>query len=100
MAKRNYTKRGSNGVKFDNSDVSKKEPVRETEQNSSYVPLRILLHTTYKITGKVSGNSYIFKGAGSTVLIDSRDVPEILKKTSGGECCGGAGSKSIFEIVR
>lgn len=48
------------------------------------------------IRGQVSGRLYRFRGAGSSLPVDWRDAPTLLKKIKKRRsCCGGAGLKPL-----
>lgn len=53
--------------------------------------------------GPISGERYIFPGAGSILEVDSRDVPNMLAYRIGtSACCGGGGSSDgnhVFQLV-
>jgi len=54
-----------------------------------------------RVTGYVTGNSYVFNGAGSVVYVDEKDVEKLLEKRQGGrQCCGGTGNgNAVFSLV-
>ena len=56
----------------------------------TYVRLVSRLDAKLYVTGKYSGQEYLFDGAGSVVDVDSRDVEWMLAKRQGErQCCGG-----------
>lgn len=76
------------------------EGVTAYNKQPDTVSIRNLVDANVKITGTVTGNVYIFNGAGSIRDdIDVRDKDEILNKKRGRSCCGGQSGKSLFELV-
>ncbi len=93
---------------FTNKVQDKTDPTKlevEVQKPVSYnkeidtVSIRNLLDATVKLTGTVTGQQYVFHGAGAIVEVDSRDKDEILNKKRGRACCGGQSGKSVFELV-
>jgi hypothetical protein len=82
------------------SSGEEEEVVVAESEDSSTVLIRILKNVKYKIKGSITGNWYIFNGAGSTIQVDSQDVNEIMKKNENrpSSCCGNI-SGNVFEIV-
>jgi len=73
--------------------------VKSSDKVSGDVRVIILRDGTYIVNGTFTGKRYVFEGAGSSQLIDSRDLKYFQNKTSGGDCCGtGLGDQKIFEI--
>ena len=65
-----------------------------------YVKIRSLLDAKeVHVTGTVTGNLYIFYGAGGEASVDSRDKDAILNKKRGRACCGGNSFTALFELV-
>ena len=85
MAKRSIDERNSRWVKV--------EDAPETVQ------LRLMKNVTLKIRGSVTGNEYIFRGAGSVLNVDARDVPEFLSRVRPDSCCGGTKGAPIFSLA-
>ena len=79
--------------------IEEEEPVSYNKETFSTVSIRNLLDATVKLTGTVTGQQYVFHGAGAIVEVDSRDKDEILNKKRGRACCGGQSGKSVFELV-
>lgn len=86
------------------------QPVKETLENEvvvSYnkvdeidtVSIQLTIDATVRVTGTVTGQQYVFRGAGSIVQVDPRDKDELLNKKRGRSCCGGQTGKSIFVLV-
>lgn len=80
------------------------KPVLETKPQVSYnkvdtVSIQCLIDATVKVTGTVTGQQYVFHGAGAIQDVDVRDKDELLNKKRGRSCCGGQSGKSIFAIV-
>jgi hypothetical protein len=60
------------------------------KEKESTLPVQSLIDAKIIATGYVTGNSYVFNGAGSVVDVDERDVENLLSKRQGGrQCCGG-----------
>lgn len=79
-------------------EVEVQKPVSYNKEIDT-VSIRNLLDATVKLTGTVTGQRYVFHGAGAIVEVDSRDKDEILNKKRGRACCGGQSGKSVFELV-
>jgi hypothetical protein len=63
--------------------------------------VRSLIDARIKVTGKFSGQDYLFPQAGAVQDVDARDVEWLLAKRQGErQCCGGTerGNK-VFELV-
>ena len=90
MAKRSLTEGNSERVKV-------KSESRPRRTIPTTVRLVLLQQVSLHCIGDVTGNSYFWKGAGSKVSVDTRDVPTLLKKSVGSSCCGGHQSP-YFEI--
>lgn len=60
---------------------------------SKTVALQLQINCILKTQGSVSGNIYVFSGAGSIVDVDERDVPKMLEKSLGRPCCSPSASK-------
>ena len=81
------------------------QPVERVVEVKSYksatVAVQSLIDATIKATGYVTGNSYVFNGAGSVVDVDERDVEQLLEKRQGGrQCCGGTGfGNAVFSLA-
>lgn len=60
-----------------------------------------LIDARIKVTGKYSGQEYLFEKAGSVINADERDVEWLLSKRQGErQCCGGTekGNK-VFDLA-
>lgn len=86
------------------------QPVKEVLENEvsvSYnkeaeigtVSIQLTIDATVRVTGTVTGQQYVFRGAGSIVQVDPKDKDELLNKKRGRSCCGGQSGKSIFVLV-
>ena len=65
--------------------------------------LRLMKDVRLKYVGRVTGNVYLFSGAGQELDIDERDADEMLAKRSNRGCCPGSGigvQTPYFEEVR
>ena len=62
------------------------------------VALQLQINCILKTQGSVSGNLYVFGGAGSIVDVDERDAPKMLEKSLGRPCCSPEASK-YFVLV-
>lgn len=80
-------------------DEDKVESVYIPEQEYTTVSVRLRIDANYKVTGKSSGQSYLFEGAGSTLDVDERDVEWLLELRQGRACCGGGGESPLFELA-
>ena len=97
------SKRNLHSVKKDYEDTVEK-PVEKVEAKvfaSSTKKIQLLVDAKLKATGYVTGNSYVFNGAGSVVDVDERDVEQLLEKRQGGrQCCGGTGvGNAVFSLA-
>jgi hypothetical protein len=77
-----------------------KKPSKSSTKKSTSVAVRLLKNTKYRITG-ISGNKYVFNGAGSVLSVNSKDVNLLMKKNEKipRSCCGGTSSSKIFELA-
>ena len=75
----------------DEEDSSGEEKAVVKQVKSSTVAIKSLVDAKINVTVSVTGNSYVFNGAGSQVDVDEADVNELLQKRRGGRsCCGGS----------
>lgn len=83
------------------SKYSKLEEITVPLEQDEEVGLTLLLDVVLTIQGSVSGKTYKFSGAGSSVNVDIRDVDEFLRKRQGGrQCCGsGEVGNQVFELT-
>lgn len=65
-------------------------------KSSKIVSLR---EATVNITGKYSGQEYLFPKAGFPVDVDNKDVEWILSLRQGKACCGGGGGNALFQLA-
>ena len=74
--------------------------VEELKESSPvYVPLRLRIPATYVTYGNVSGEKYVFRGAGSVVNVLEEDASGFLAKRTQVSCCNGTPPQNIFEQV-
>lgn len=66
----------------------------------TYREIQSLIASHLIYTGQISGQQYEWLKAGEVILVDNRDVPELIAKRLGAKlCCGGGDDNRIFEIV-
>ena len=98
MAKRSYTKSDS---KLDEEfDYFLEDD--EVEEEAQYTTVRLLKDMKVRVKGYVSGNTYIFYGAGSELDVLNVDLEGILnKRSSKPGCCSDKfrQPKPYFEVV-
>lgn len=71
-------------VDIDNFELG----IEEVEQKAYNIRCRI--EAKVIVTGKSTGNTYVFPRAGSVVEVAEADVADLLAKRLGGKsCCGG-----------
>lgn len=88
-------------------DLLDNKPKLENRDNVGYnkyiksdtVSIQSLVDATVKITGIVTGQQYVFHGAGDIQRVNIQDKDEILDKKRGRSCCGGVSGKSLFVLV-
>jgi len=106
MAKRSYSKSDSKlKVKVEDDSYLEDDfylEDDEVEEVSPYGTTRLMLvkELTLKIVGKVSGNQYVFHGAGSQVNVLNEDVEGMIHKISTVESCCGDKPQPYFQIVK
>lgn len=66
---------------------------------SETVSLTLRVDANYKVTGRSSGQSYLFSGAGSTLDVNKQDVEFLLNLRQGKGCCGGGDGNPIFQLT-
>ena len=78
----------------------KKKPVRKKTVPKT-VRIVLLRRKNINTIGTVTGRMYSFRGAGSVLDVDERDVPSLVDKGVGGTSCCGSGlpSSSYFRLV-
>src|SRR3990167_673601 len=76
-----------------------KEKTKAYTSKSDTVSIVSLIDARILITGTVTGNQYVFDGAGTVVAVDTRDKDEILNKKRGRACCGGQSGKNLFQLA-
>ncbi len=78
---------------------AKKEPVKRFPTKT--VRIVLLRNKKVKTKGSVTGEMYVFSGAGAILSVDERDVPTLLAKGAGGtSCCSGVPTSPYFELVK
>ena len=98
MAKRSYTKSDS---KLDEEfDYFLEDD--EVEEEAQYTAVRLLKDMKVKVKGYVSGNTYIFNGAGSQLDVLNVDLEGLLNKRNPRlGCCNDKyrQHRPYFEVV-
>jgi len=97
MEKRNFSVRNSIVEEEDDELIIEEERVKLEPPAS--VRLRSQYSGTVITTGSVTGNQYIFSGAGSELDVDSRDAPKLLEKRFGGNSCCGSRAKPTPHFI-
>ena len=67
--------------------------------SSNTVRIRVRVDANYKVTGRYSGQEYLFRGAGSEVDVDKEDAETLLELRQNKGCCGGGGGNPVFELA-
>ncbi len=67
------------------------------EEEYAVVSIQCMIDAKVKLTGAVTGNTYLFSGAGSVVEVALADKDEILNKKRGRSCCG-SGNQTLFQL--
>lgn len=80
-------------------DTSVELPKQKNAASSNTVRIRVRVDANYKVTGRYSGQEYLFRGAGSEVDVDKEDVEILLELRQNKGCCGGGGGNAIFELA-
>lgn len=84
----------------DETKVTVEKPVRKDIISS--ITIQSLFPARVIYIGPVSGKRYDFPAAGSTLSVDSRDVPAMLAYRIGTtNCCGGGNvdGNSVFQVI-
>ncbi len=92
--------------KVQKSRTQRVDPKKESDflapaEELHRVKVRSSIDARLKVTGKYSGQEYLFERAGSVQDVDARDVEWLLAKRQGErQCCGGTdkGNK-VFELA-
>ncbi len=63
------------------------------------VSIRCLKPMIVRVTGGITGTKYVFRGAGSVLDIDAKDVESIMSKNRRIQSCCGSYSSPYFEIL-
>ena len=95
--KPNYVKKFEEEIEFLYTDKRVVEKVEVPKPTTRKVRLRI--DSNYKVTGKNSGQSYLFAGAGSVQDVEETDVEFLLSLRRNKACCGGGGGNALFELA-
>lgn len=83
-------------MKNKSATIKEKKP----ETDSDYVTLRLLIPVTMYVTHTVSGNQYVFYGAGTEVKVLRVDAENLLQRRTPPGCCGTGGEGTpYFELV-
>ena len=96
------SKRNLRSVKKEEDFLPHHEKVVKVEsKQAETVAIQSMIDAKINVTGYVTGNSYVFNGAGSVVYVDQRDVEYLLEKRQGGrQCCGGTGNgNAVFSLA-
>lgn len=101
MSKRNLRSVEKESVNKEDHIYTKVERVEAKAIEYKTVLVQLGIDAKVKVTGYVTGNSYLFNGAGSVVDVDERDVQNLLEKRQGGrQCCGGTDyGNAMFSLV-
>lgn len=70
----------------------------EEVSDETIVSVVSLTDGTKKVTGAVTGNLYVFNGAGSIVPMVLEDAQKLIEKRNR-SCCGSGIVSKIFEII-
>jgi len=70
--------------------------------NYKEVKIQSLIDSRLLYTGQTSGKQYEWSRGGDVILVDERDVPEMLSKRIGQRSCCGEGllGNKVFEIYK
>jgi len=98
MEKRDFTVRNSIVEEDDDKEVIIEEERVKLEPPAS-VRLKSQYPGTVIVTGSVTGNRYVFSGAGSELEVNSNDAPKMLEKRFGGNSCCGSGVKPTPHFI-
>ena len=80
-----------------NLDFQPVEKVPPPLEQVGTVSIVCMIDAVVKATGLVTGNHYLFSGAGSVVDVDKKDVQWLLEKRQGErQCCGGGGGGNVI----
>lgn len=105
MGKRSSTKLSSQleGYHYEihSYNDSNEEPVETQDAGIQTVKIQLQKDVKLTCTGNVTGNTYVFNGAGAIVDVDQRDVEVLLLKgNKKPSCCGSYGSPyfRLYEV--
>lgn len=84
---------------LDERNSSKGIVIEESNLENDMVSIRCLKPMIVRVTGAVTGNKYVFRGAGSIEEVDEKDVESIMSKNRRTQSCCGSYSSPYFEIL-
>lgn len=102
MAKRNSVPRNADRVEAVDDRVEESFPLEVIDFDLPTPTVKQLVlqkDLVLKVVGPVTGDTYVFTGAGSVVDVDERDAPGLLEMVSSHGCCGSFGSSTYFTLV-
>jgi hypothetical protein len=101
MSKRNKYSKLEDFVEEPKEQIEFIKEVPRLKSENTTVALKLMIDAKVNVTGYVTGNSYVFDGAGSVVNVDERDVESLLNKRQGGrQCCGGTDfGNAVFSMA-
>lgn len=102
MAKRNSVPRNADRVEAVDDRVEESFPLEVIDFDLPTPTVKQLVlqkDLVLKVVGPVTGETYVFNGAGSVVDVDERDVEFLLERISSTGCCGSFGSSTYFTLV-
>lgn len=92
--------RRSTSRKYDTKIIIPEDEVKAKKAVSDTVFLMIQLETTYKVKGKITGDEYVWRGAGNIQPVNRLDAVDLLTKSIRRGCCGsGTINKPVFVEV-
>ena len=94
MAKRSTSR------EYDTKSIISEDEVKAEEAVSDTVLLMIQIETTFKTKEKITGNEYVWRGAGNIQPVDHKDAEGLLALSIRRGCCGsGTINKPVFVEV-
>jgi len=100
MAKRAIDEGDRNRVEIDKGKVEEIPSLVDFDLPEPVVQQLVLLKDVKLIVpGPVTGNTYVFPGAGSVVDVDILDVEGLLTKYGQRSCCGSDVPTPYFSLV-
>ena len=64
------------------------------------VSVQSLIDAHLYYTGRESGIQYEWTKAGAIVIVDERDVPDLLARKLGKKTCCGGGDNHVFQLAQ